>query len=99
VLSKVNLQSLYPQLHNREFMAWWKWVSMQISGIAQTEINSLIILGAWTLWKHRNRSIFDRIPPNMGAAISQFSQELEMWILAGAKDLSLLTAPILGLQL
>jgi hypothetical protein len=80
-------------------MASWEWVSMQISGIAQKGINSLIILGAWTLWKHRNRSIFDRFPPNMGAAISQFSQELEMWILAGARDLSLLTAPFPGLHL
>jgi hypothetical protein len=67
---------------------------MQISGIAQKGINSLIILGAWTLWKQRNRSVFDSFPPNMGAAISQFNQELERWVLAGARDLSLLTALI-----
>jgi hypothetical protein len=50
------------------------------------------------LWKHRNRSVFDSFPPNMGAAISQFNQESEMWALARARDLSLLTAPIPGLQ-
>ena len=45
VLSKVNLQSLSPRLHNWGFMAWWEWVSMQISGIAQKGISSMIILG------------------------------------------------------
>jgi hypothetical protein len=81
-----------PQPQNRRFIVWWEWVSKQVSGIAQKGINSLLILGAWTLWKHSNRCAFDSFPPYMGAAISRFNKELKMWALAGAGDLSLLTA-------
>jgi hypothetical protein len=31
----------------------------------QQGINSLIILGAWTFWKHRNQCVFDVIADNM----------------------------------
>jgi len=32
----------------------------------QKGLNSLIVLGAWTLWNHRNRCVFYGITPNLG---------------------------------
>jgi hypothetical protein len=56
-----------------------------------------IILGAWCLWLHRNRVIFDRDSPTIGKVHRSFIDELSLWVLAGAKHLgSLGLAAALG---
>jgi len=50
--------------------------------------NSLVILGAWILWKHRNSCVFDGSAPNIQIAIQAFKDEANLWIAAGAKDLA-----------
>ena len=62
----------------------------------QKGLNSLIVLGAWTLWNHRNRCVFDGITPNLGRALSLAGEERRLWSVAGAKGLSSLTAPLFG---
>ncbi|GJN13324.1 hypothetical protein PR202_gb00016 [Eleusine coracana subsp. coracana] len=57
-------------------------------------LNSLIILGAWVLWNHRNRCVFDRISPILPAILVQAEEERYLWELAGAKGVSFLTAPL-----
>jgi hypothetical protein len=59
-------------------------------------LDSLIILGFWTIWNHRHSCVFDKITPNVDAAI-RAEEERVLWEMAGAKNLSLLTAPIPGL--
>jgi hypothetical protein len=54
----------------------------------------LIILGAWTLWKHQNRCVFDGIAPNLVAAVSQVDEERKFWELAGARGISYLMAQL-----
>lgn len=65
----------------------------QISGVARRGLNTLIILGAWTLWKHRNSCVFDKKSPNIEEAIRKAGQEKDMWSRAGARDLSLPSQP------
>jgi hypothetical protein len=57
----------------------------------------LITLGLWALWNHRNECVFDKNPPNLGAALRKFEEEKDLWELAGARNLALLTCPIPGL--
>lgn len=78
-------------------MDWWVWASSHVSGVAKQGLNSLIILGAQTLWKHRNSCVFYGQNPDLNVALRKANQEKDVWGLAG--ELSLLTAPILGLQL
>ena len=52
--------------------------------------NSLCILGAWTLWKHRNACAFDGMTPNLQRALQDFKDESLLWRFAGAKGLAAL---------
>ncbi|GJM91702.1 hypothetical protein PR202_ga08105 [Eleusine coracana subsp. coracana] len=73
-------------------MDWWKMASDTAGGLTCRGLNTLIILGAWILWNHRNRCVFDGISPSLAAALVQAGEERYLWELAGAKGLSFLTA-------
>jgi hypothetical protein len=49
VLQQVGLQSLAPQQTDLVFDEWWEKTNMAASGITKRGLNSLIILGAWTI--------------------------------------------------
>jgi hypothetical protein len=98
LLSQVNIQNLAPQLGDGAFMEWWHEIGRQVQGVAHEGLNSLIILGASSLRKHHNGCVFDRKRPNIDAVHRSSNQERELWEVAGAKKLSLLTCPIPGLQ-
>jgi hypothetical protein len=63
---------------------------------AVSRVNSLIALGAWIIWNHRNRIVFDGISPSVSAALCQAREEQQLWEMAGAKGLSFLAATIRG---
>jgi hypothetical protein len=69
---------------------------IHFSNVELDDINSLIVLGAWTLWNHRNRCIFYGITPNLGGALTLSEEERQLWNLAGTKGLSSLAAPLFG---
>jgi hypothetical protein len=48
---------------------------------------SVLILGAWCLWLHRNRVVFDGESPSIGRLQRNFLDELVCWVMAGAKNL------------
>jgi hypothetical protein len=39
--------------------------------------NSIIILGAWCLWLHRNKAVFDGVRPSIHGINSVFLDEFE----------------------
>jgi hypothetical protein len=65
------------------------------ASIGYVQTNSLIILGAWTLWKHRNRCVFDGIAPILVVAVSQVDGERRFCELAGARGIFHLIAQLL----
>jgi hypothetical protein len=99
LLSQVDIQSKDPQIGREAFMNWWRMICTHVHGEAQV-LNSFVILGAWTLWKHRNECVFDKNRPNIDVALKTADQERErerereMWEMAGARKLSMLTSPI-----
>jgi hypothetical protein len=76
-------------------MSWWKEASSSVSGLVRKGLNSLITLGAYIIWNHRNRCVFDNWIPNVSLAIRMALEERWMWEMAGAKGLSYLSAPLL----
>jgi hypothetical protein len=53
-------------------------------------LNSMTMLGAWSLWKHRNDCIFKAESPSVSLILSNFRDEHSLWCLAGAKNLQAL---------
>jgi hypothetical protein len=63
-------------------MLWWK-SSDQLQGIARKGLNSLISLGFWILWNHRNGCVFDGLSPSLNVAIKRIEEERDLWVLGG----------------
>jgi hypothetical protein len=93
-LLKVQLQELAPQPGESSFMEWWQKANERAPEPSKNGLNSMIILGAWTLWKHQNRCVFDGIAPNLVTAVTQDDEERRFWELAGARGISHLIAQL-----
>ena len=60
--------------------------------ITQKGVNSLVILGAWNLWNHRNRCVFDGAVPDLNNILPTTREDLRQWSIAGARGVSFLLA-------
>jgi len=60
--------------------------------MVQIGLNSLIILGAWSIWNHCNRCVFDRISPSLPKVLSAIDDDLLQWSFAGVRGVSYLLA-------
>jgi hypothetical protein len=92
----VGLHSLAPEPIDLIFDEWWKKLHMTTSTLTRKGLNSLIILGAWILWNHRNQCVFDGAASNMVESLIHFGDERRVWMMAEARGLSHLMAPLLG---
>jgi hypothetical protein len=55
--------------------------------ISEKGFHSLIILGTWCLWLHRNKAVFDGVNLSLSTIQRLFMDEVECWCMAGAKQL------------
>ncbi|GJN04465.1 hypothetical protein PR202_ga22015 [Eleusine coracana subsp. coracana] len=55
---------------------WWSSVEASVDKAARKGLNSLIILGSWTLWKHRNDCVFNGASPNLSTALAMAGKEI-----------------------
>jgi hypothetical protein len=94
LFQQVGLHALAPQPSDSSFDGWWEKASSAANGETKKGLNSLIILGAWTLWNHRNRCVFDGVTPSVTKALVAAGEEHRLWCMAGAQGLSFLTAPL-----
>jgi hypothetical protein len=86
IMRSVRLQQLAPSHENSSFEDWWEGVTTVPVGPAykglHKGLNSLIILGAWAIWNHRNRCVFNGVQPSSSMVIRSrrsltFGVELE----------------------
>nr|TKW38993.1 hypothetical protein SEVIR_1G150100v2 [Setaria viridis] len=91
LLQDVGIEVLAPQLTEVSFDDWWRKVECVVGGEMRKGLNSLIILGASTIWKHRNDCVFNGATPNITTALMLAKDEANLWSIAGAKGITLLT--------
>jgi hypothetical protein len=93
LLQPVGMVTLAPQQTDDSFEGWWSVSSMRVQEEhLRKGFNSMVVLGAWIIWKHRNRCVFDGLAPCVAAALTAAREEALLWSVAGARGLSLLQA-------
>lgn len=73
-----------PTIDDVCFENWWQICSYKVANHLKGS-NSLVILGAWTIWNHRNKCVFDNCNPSLAAALRAAREEALCWFLAGDK--------------
>lgn len=66
--------------------------SDSVTSQAKKGIDSIIALGAWIIWNHWNKCIFDGWVRNVSLALKIGGEERLMWEMTGAKGFSYLVA-------
>jgi len=85
ILQPINLSRLTPTSVN--FADWWKHAERRLPKQHRKGFNSLCILGAWILWKHRNACVFE----GASVVVQAFKEESHLWQFSGAKKLTALS--------
>jgi hypothetical protein len=91
-LSSFGFAALAPQPSDLSFEDWWRKIDEAASGDLRPGLNSLIILGAWCIWRHRNVCVFNGASPSVSLVLNLARGEAHWWSIAGAKGISLLSA-------
>lgn len=65
-LSRVGVEVVTPSRNETSFAAWWR---RRMRRDNMKGFHTLVMLGAWELWKQRNRCIFDGVAPNEQAVV------------------------------
>ena len=83
----LNLSRLTPGRMSSSFSDWWKKSWKKLQRQLRKGFNSLVILGAWIIWKHRNAYIFDGAAPNLQGALQAFKDEFHFMSFTYGKSL------------
>ncbi|GJN11863.1 hypothetical protein PR202_ga30096 [Eleusine coracana subsp. coracana] len=87
ILSKLNLESRVPTADDDSFANWWRRAVRKVPKEIRKGLNTVIILGGWTLWKHRNACVFDTAAPCIRTLLKNFDNENHLWCLVGVAGL------------
>jgi hypothetical protein len=78
-------QTLSPQQDESSFDEWWVKAESRMDGSYKKGLDSLIIVGTWTIWNHHNRVFFMVL---LAGALLLASEEHRYWSLAKAQGSS-----------
>jgi hypothetical protein len=84
LLQLAGLMELIAQPHDEVFEDWWRNASMRVPGQLRKGFNSLVVLGAWVIWKHRNSCVFNGDSPSVPTVLQMAREEALLWTVAGA---------------
>ena len=83
----LNLSGSVPRQNESSFAEWWRRTIKRLKKEDRKEVSSLIILGSWMIWKHRNACVLEGASPSVNSVLSSLKDEHCLWCLAGTKKL------------
>lgn len=92
ILQCLGLMVLAPGPADVRFFGWWRKAITSVPKERLKGLNSLIILVAWEVRKHRNACVFENARPNIQEVLQAISTESSYWCMAGASKLQELLA-------
>jgi hypothetical protein len=78
---EVGLQQFMPLPTQVSFEDWRRQSSMRVPSQLREGFNSLVILGARVVWKHRNQCLFHGASPSVAALLQVAREEALLWTL------------------
>lgn len=79
ILSCIGLGHLAPSGEHERFQHWWRQASRGLGKDLRMAFNTMVILVAWEIWKHRNRVVFDEERPHVQSLIGVNKDEAHAW--------------------
>jgi len=76
ILQPLNLTSSVPSRQTLSFADWWRKSARRVQKQHRKGFNSLVILGAWILWKHKNACVFDGFAPSIPTALQALQKRI-----------------------
>jgi hypothetical protein len=87
LLSIVGLQHVLPNCDDEIFQEWWKVAEGRVPAAVKKGFNSLVVLGAWRIWKYSSNCVFDGASPSVSRVLQEIRDEMGHWCLAGVSGL------------
>ncbi|GJM95772.1 hypothetical protein PR202_ga12550 [Eleusine coracana subsp. coracana] len=87
LLEPLGQQDRIPSTNTGSFADCWQKTIKKVPKDKRKGANTLIILAAWCLWKHRNACVFEGARPNINGLLREFNDEHHLWCLAEARGL------------
>jgi hypothetical protein len=81
----------FPRDGRYKFEAWWGRSAEVVPKDLRDGFNSLVVLGAWSIWRHQNDCVFNGAQPSIARLLTSAGDEFNMWCFAGAKGLTRLS--------
>lgn len=79
VFQRVGLQDLALGGMDSEFQTWWSRSQHRVPKEVCKGLNYLVILMVWSIWKHRNRCVFEGDRPNVTNLLRVIFDEAWLW--------------------
>lgn len=76
-----------PPTAGDSFAAWWQESFHSSPSSARKGTASLVMLTAWSIWKHRNAAIFYNATPNLASLLDLIKTDARCWVRVGAVGL------------
>ncbi|GJN20580.1 hypothetical protein PR202_gb07972 [Eleusine coracana subsp. coracana] len=86
-LAPLGLDQHVPRRREASFVERWRKSSRKVHKNKRKGLKFIVILGAWSIWKHRNKCVFIGASPSVNQVLQSFNGEKHLWVMAGGRGL------------